>query len=51
VLVTCESEQTPANLLPAFIAGYPAIGMMGSRIQLQQRNCFRFSRNSFQTIR
>jgi hypothetical protein len=38
-------------LFPAFTAARErtAIGTMGNRIQLQQRNCFRFSRNSFQT--
>ena len=34
-------------LLPAFTHAFTWIGMLGSRIQLQQRNCFRFSRNSF----
>src|SRR4051794_14531035 len=34
-------------LLPAFTRAVPArIGMLGIRIQLQQRNCFRFPRNS-----
>ena len=34
-----------SHLLPAFTAKISAIGPVGSRIQLQQRNCSRFSRD------
>ena len=38
---------SPGDLFPAFTPGTSGDWLMGNRIQLQQRNCFRFSRNSF----
>ena len=36
----------PSILLPAFTLDCSKIGILGSRLQLQQRNCSRFSRDS-----
>jgi hypothetical protein len=42
-----DPARSPTSLFPAFTSRKSRDWHMGNRLQLQQRNCFRFSRNSF----
>ena len=48
--VTTTLPGLPPAFSPPSPPGHPEIGNMGNRFQLQQRNCFRFSRNSFHRL-